>query len=245
MRAPTNSIGTNSNGVGFYVPRVEKYHEETCEICDGTGRVVKRDERGRNYVEPCKCGLLERTQERRIFEAARIPALPTSFAPSPIARSYIETIETLPKESNWILFSGRAGSGKTSNASWIAIEFARRFKRPTRFYSAYGVTRRLATTKGDARDALLETVTKTPLVVFDDFLKVFPRPDSFQYSSYFEATLETIWDRYERKLPTVFTTQRSFRELSMFDAALAGRVAESCKGRVALFDKNSRNWRLE
>lgn len=241
---------TNAVGIGTILddlPPVNvgaKYHRPTCELCDDLGMIITRDKFGRNVTRPCSCGLLERTQEKRLFEDAKIPRLPTPFSPCPDAQKYVGIIKELPRESSWILFSGRAGSGKTSNASWIAIEFITRYHEPARFYSAYSITRKLATTKGIERFDVVNEIVGAPFIVIDDFLKVFPRPDSFQYSDYFEATLEILWGRYEKKLPTCVTTQKSFNELTTFDAALAGRIAESCRDRVVLFDRNARNWRL-
>ena len=221
------------------------YYRPTCPICDDLGMIIERDARGRNVTRPCSCGLAVRTQEKRLFEVAHIPKLPTPFYPCDAAKEYVEKINDLPRYSNWILFSGRAGSGKTSNAAWIAIEYITRYREQVKFYPAYAITRKIATTKGDARLDLVDDVIKTPLAVFDDLLKTFPRSDSFQYSDFFEATLEMLWGRYERKLPTVITTQRNFNELTTFDAALAGRIAESCANRVVLFDRDSRNWRID
>ena len=242
---------TNAVGIGTILddlPPVHvgnNYHRPTCELCDDLGWIIERDARGRSVTRPCSCGLSVKTQERRLFERAYIPKLPTPFTPCDVARRYVETVKELPRQSNWILFSGRAGSGKTSNASWIAVEYITRYREQVKFYPAYAITRKIATTKGDARFDLVDSVVGAPLAVFDDLLKTFPRTDSYQYSDFFEATLEVLWGRYEKKLPTVITTQRNFSELTTFDAALAGRIAESCGDRVVLFDRNSRNWRLD
>lgn len=223
----------------------EGYYKPECELCGGDGVYIRRDANGRSIAEPCSCGLLQKTQERRMFEAARIPMLPQPFTPCDAARAYIAALPKTPKENNWVLFTGKPGCGKTTNASWITIEEIKRYRNPARFFNSFEIIRRAATMKGDARDDLMDTIIRTPFVVFDDFLKTFPHKDSYQYAAFHEATLEMIWGRYDRKLPTVFTTQRNFKEIAFFDAALAGRIAESCKDCVVVFDRNARNWRLE
>lgn len=221
------------------------YYAPECELCGGDGVLIQRDANGRSYATPCSCGLLQKTQERRLFEAAKIPRLPQPFTPCDAARAYIDRLPNAPKENNWIIFTGKPGSGKTANASWLTIEFIKRNNKGARFYNAFEIIRRGAMTKGDARDDLIDSVIGAPFVVFDDFLKTYPQRDSFQFDSFFETTLEMLWGRYDRKLPTVITTQRNFKDLATFDAALAGRIAESCRGAVVVFDRNARNWRLE
>lgn len=217
-----------------------------CALCNDTGIKVTTDANGRTVASPCPvCDAIGRARERRQYEAARIPRIPPNVNITDVSKQYVDNFKRLPQGANWILFSGRAGSGKTTNASWIASEIIARYHKPVRFYSAYELTRRLATSKRhEDRDALIEEVTTTPFIVLDDFLKVFPRPSSFQYNDFFEATLEILWGRYDARMPLCITTQRDFRSIAEFDAALAGRIVETCSGRIVNFGENSTNWRL-
>lgn len=220
--------------------------KNVCPTCDGTGVELTTDEFGRTFSRSCAtCGGLDRIRERAQFRAAKIPRLPERVDVAPAAARYVADFKRLTPGSNWILFSGRAGSGKTTNAAWIATEIITRYKLETKFYPAYDIVRRIATTKSATeRDRLIDEAVSTPFVVLDDFLKIFPNKSSYQYSDFFEATLEIVWGRYDARRPLAITTQRDFRFVAEFDAALAGRIVESCDGRIVSFGADAKNWRL-
>lgn len=236
-------------GIGRIKPKIEPPtpSQDVCIACDGIGYVVKRDKNNRQFTRPCPiCDAVNVAREKRQFEVAEIPTLPKKIETNPIAVEYVEKFRALTPKDNWIMFTGRTGSGKTTQASWIATNIIKKYKELVRFYSAIEITRRLAMVRrGEERDKILDEIQETPFIVLDDLLKTFPSKNSFQYADYFQATLEILWGRYDSGKPTAITTQRDFRTIAEFDTAIAGRIVECCGGRIVKYGENSQNRRLE
>ena len=229
--------------VGFRFHTTREDDKPSCPYCDDQGFIIETID-GRTFSRPCDhCKREEAQREERQFENAQIPRLPMRFIPNKTSEEYLRDFNNLGRD-NWILFTGRAGSGKTTNAAWIATGVIKKYKQSVRFYSAYNVVRRIVQARRAEREKLVEEAVQTPFIVLDDFLKVFPRRDSYGFSDFQEATLEIIWGRYDAKKPLCITTQVDFKTLAQFDAALAGRIVESCNGRVVSFGDGAKNWRL-
>ena len=200
--------------VGFRFHTTREDDKPSCPYCDDQGFIIETVD-GRTFSRPCDhCKREEAQREERQFENAQIPRLPMRFIPNKTSEEYLRDFNNLGRD-NWILFTGRAGSGKTTNAAWIATGVIKKYKQSVRFYSAYNVVRRIVQARRAEREKLVEEAVQTPFIVLDDFLKVFP-----------------------------ITTQVDFKTLAQFDAALAGRIVESCNGRVVSFGDGAKNWRL-
>lgn len=176
-----------------------------------------------------------------------IPAT-ASVGLSEKAADYIKNFDEIRKSrQNWIAFLGAPGTGKTTQAALSARLLIDKKLVPVRFYNAFDLTRKLIATRSRPADyeAIFSEFEEAPVVVLDDFLKILPSPNSFEYASFKEAATRAIWARYDARKPLILTSQRTQKEFWDFDEALAGRVFEMCAGRVVEFGENSKNWRLE
>jgi len=177
---------------------------------------------------------------------SELPTTP-NVALCSVAEEFVENYrEIRESRKNWLLFVGPPGTGKTTQAALTARRLIEQKLTPTRFYNAFDLTRRLVAlrTRQAEFEKIFEEFAEVPVVVLDDFLKVVPSPNSFDYENIREATTRAIWARYDARRPTIITTQRSLNDVWRFDEALAGRVFEMCGGRVVEFGGNSKNWRL-
>ncbi len=164
------------------------------------------------------------------------------------AKDYFKNYSEI-KESrqNWIAFLGAPGTGKTTQAALLARLLIAKKLVPVRFYNAFNLTQQLIATRSRPAEyeAIFNEFERAPIVVLDDFLKILPATNSFEYANFKEAATRAIWARYDARKPLILTSQRTQKEFWNFDEALAGRVFEMCAGRVIEFGENSKNWRLE
>ena len=97
---------------------------------------------------------------------------------------------------------------------------------------------------GDRYAGKIDDILDAELVVFDDFLDVIPKPESFEE----QTALTLIKRRYVQRLPLVITTelepQNFARAMPRHGEALIGRIFEMCDGRIENRPRESRNYRL-
>jgi DNA replication protein DnaC len=223
-------------------------NNDVCPACGGDGVVVCHDVDGSNVVRPClKCNGLKK---KRVATLYKLSGIPNRLAPNPkidgAVRAYVDLYPAIRRGNNWLMLIGKPGSGKTTQATWLARELIDRYMTRVRFYNAFDLVRRLVALRkrNDEFERDMNEFVGAELVVLDDFLKNLPDKKSFNYSDYKETLLELIWARYDSKKPLVITTQRSFMSIAQFDSALAGRIAEACAGRVVVFDSDAKNYRI-
>lgn len=219
-----------------------------CPFCHGEGEIIERDERGRTIIRDCDaCGAKTAKRRATLFRLANIPQTVADAAPSEEVARYIAEFGDARGGRFWLLLTGKPGCGKTTNAAIIARELIERYGARVRFYNAGELTRKLLATRKRDKDysRAVDEYLDADLVIVDDFLKSIPRASSYSFDEFRETTLDYMWRRYDAGKPLVLTTQRRFDEIGQFDAALAGRIAETCKGRAVVFGMTAANWRIK
>lgn len=228
-------------------PKQPESHEvPECKVCDDTGWVYTRNDKGYTVATYCPaCDRINKQREEQLFKAAKIPQLPDNYKPSEDIVKYVNELRNCKDRDNWILFTGRPGTGKTTAAAWIATQVIKKHKQPVRFYSTFNLVTNITMCRTVSdRTKMVGEATEAPFVVFDDFLKTFPKPESYQYHNYFEAVVELFWFRYENHMPTCITTQASLEDIINFDVAFASRLVDRCDGRIISFGDEATNWRI-
>ncbi len=225
----------------------EPIETPTCSVCCDTGVVVSMDAQGRNFSTPCKaCNKLQKERIAHLTERAHLPrVLVKDFVPHDVTRRFVNNFDK--RKPEWLFFVGKPGSGKTTEAVMSVRSLIEKKYAVVRFYNAFELTRQLIASKrrNDDHEDILDEITKADLIVLDDLFKAVPKQGSYGYDDFISATLEIIWARYDSKKPMIVTTQINFNDIARIDSALAGRIAELCKGNVVVFDKNSTNWRIK
>lgn len=224
-----------------------KQEEETyeCPACFDTGFVDRRDKYGRTISEPCRiCDKNRKDRIRRLLEKARLPYHKMDVKPNAETLDFLRDFDA--NKPIWMLFTGKAGGGKTTEAAWLAYELITKKFVSVRFYSGYDLVIDLNATRKrpDEHEKILDDIHEADLVVIDDLFKSLPAPNSYRYADYMEACYEAIWARYNVRKPLVITTQFPLEALIKVDAALAGRIAELSRGRIVGYGREAKNWRL-
>lgn len=242
----TTAISDVINGIMPQVATGKQIEEKyDCPVCHDTGYVDYRDKNGYMVTERCRvCDKARKNRVQRILEKAQLPFHTMHVRPHQQTFDYIRDFNV--NKPIWALFSGKAGSGKTTEAAWLAYELITKKGVITRFYGGYDLVIDLIATRNRQADheRILEEMNDSDLVVIDDLFKSLPAPNSFRYADYMEACYETIWSRYNVRKPLVITTQYSVEALVKIDAALAGRILELSRGRLISYGQNSKNWRI-
>ncbi|MBQ9874492.1 MAG: ATP-binding protein [Thermoguttaceae bacterium] len=213
-----------------------------CAKCDDSGFYV--DENGFRFLCPCRRADLAETRRKYsgLPEFVRRPLRSST-------RDYVRRYEEIAASGkNWILYCGKTGSGKSTQAFEILDEL---LKRPgaifARAFYYPSLVRKLSAHRFDAEqyERTIASALDPELVLFDDFLDVVPKPDSFEE----QIALELIKRRYVQRKPLIITTELTPNLFEILiprrGEALFGRVFEMCDGRVYVADQNSENYRTK
>ena len=224
----------------------EPQETPTCSVCNDTGVVIAKDAQGRNFSSPCKaCNKLQKERIAHLTERARLPKVfVRDFVPHEVTAQFVKSFDK--RRPEWLFFTGKPGSGKTTEAAWSVRTLIEKKYVVAHFFNAFELTRQLIASKrrNDDHQELLDEIAKADLIVLDDLFKAVPKQGTYGYDDFIAATLEIIWTRYDSKKPMIVTTQINFNDIARIDPALAGRIAELCKGNVVVFDQNAKNWRI-
>lgn len=148
---------------------------------------------------------------------------------------------------NWLTFMGRSGSGKTTQACMIVAALMRR-KKPVRakIYNWAELVRKLAANRfNDVQyEESLESILEPELIVFDDFLDVLLKEESFEE----QVAITLIKRRYVQQRPLIITTELTpedvARAMSRHGEALFGRILEMSDGRLDVASGTAINYRF-
>lgn len=216
-----------------------------CPACKDTGDILRRDEYGRLVCKPCLlCNIHKKRRIKLLLDKAELPYHTMDVPPQPPTLEYLKNFDA--NKPMWILFAGKAGSGKTTEAAWLAYQLiCKKFAR-TRFFYAFDLTRRLQATirKPQEHSEIIDTIADVDLVIVDDFFKGAPNPNSFHYAEYMEACYEIIWTRYDVRKPLIITSQLTIPDFMRIDSALSSRILEMCKNYTITYRTDAKNWRI-
>lgn len=219
-----------------------------CDICNGTGERVYRDENGRACVAVCTdCDTWRNARKANLYKYANLPVKENYELNADVYR-YVEDFRTLcSTRKNWLLISGRPGTGKTTQATLLGRELIDRYLRRVKFFNAFDFFRQLASAKCKSQnyESIMDKFLDVDIAILDDLLKIVPAENSFEYEDFKSVVLEALWGRYDGGKPLIITTQASSSNFVAFDAAFASRLAEKCsKEQMIKFTEDSKNWRI-
>lgn len=153
------------------------------------------------------------------------------------------------KESgrNWLALMGRSGSGKTTQAYMIVSALLKR-RNPVRakIYYWSELVRELSSVRfdNDQYESKIDSILEPELVVFDDFLDVVPKPESFEE----QVALTLVKRRYVRQAPLIITTELTpddfKRAMPRHCEAIFGRILEMSDGRLDVARSSAVNYRF-
>lgn len=210
-----------------------------CEMCGGAGFLIDdlpvgHPDYGRPV--PCRCKLDERRSRRRSHfrDVHKLAALArftfetfnTSLLDLPpnkrdsLVNAYDAAHEFALKPDGWLLFTGTYGCGKTHLAAAIANHRIENDQSAV-FVVVPDLLDHLRSTFGPSSEAsydeLFDEVRNTAVLVLDDLGTQVASPWTQ------EKMFQILNDRYNRKLPTVFTTNQRLEDL---DQRLRSRLQD-------------------
>lgn len=229
--------------------KVEDMHYD-CPICEDKGYTFKTDEHGYEVAVPCKClakkqsiekmnrsGLTEVFKQKTInsFTVNNKWQLEAKFK----VKQYIE--DFLKKGSNaGLILSGQPGSGKTHLGIGTMLELIN--NNIGCVYKEYlSMLTNLKQTSMDETDYIreLEKYTNPTVLFLDDFLKGEPTVADRKY------IYKVINTRYLKGMPIIISTEKSIKEILMFDEAVGSRIVEMAQNNIITFPRGiENNYRL-
>lgn len=219
-----------------------------CDFCNDTGERLYKDEFGRNCFTVCTyCNVWRDRRKEQLYKVANLPVKGTFELSSGVAEFASDFREISHDTRNWILLTGRPGTGKTTQATMLGHELIDRYLRRVKFFNSFDLFRKLLSAKRRAVDfdATLRPFLDADVVILDDLLKVVPDRNSYDFEEFRTVALEALWGRYDGGKPTVITSQVSFKDFNKFDTAFASRFLEKCEKRfIVKFGDDSPNWRI-
>lgn len=211
-----------------------------CSFCADTGFIIRG---GRRYA--CQC-----QKERRRTNNRKYSGIPnfTRHEITPPAESYVRNFRWIQKsEKNWIAFTGRSGTGKTTQAFLIGDALVSRDDSVrVRAFHFGELVRELSALRYDAQEyeKKINDVLCAEVVIFDDFLQTVPKAETFEE----QVVLELINRVYKAKLPLILTSEKSvsimYKVLRNHGESLVGRIVEMCDGRIYHAGPECVNYRL-
>jgi DNA replication protein DnaC len=236
--------------------------EVMCPICMGAGflrREVPIDDPRFGELVPCECTLQERQrrQMRLLIERSNMGPLraktfdnfvldprrrqhPPRFSPEAAyraAHAFATRPDRSPREVieqprlEWLVLMGSHGTGKTHLAAAIA-NYRLDHGRPAVFIVVPDLLDRLRATFSPTSevsyDELFESARSAPLLILDDL----GAHSSTPWAQ--EKLYQIVNERYNRRLPTVFTTNLTLDEL---DPRLRSRIGDDHLSEIYVIER--------
>lgn len=201
--------------------------DEPCSDCGGSGWLDVSDSPG--AVRPCPCRG-KRSAERLFSEAGvperyrdcRLSGFQVSGHDELVAalsrcRHYVDNFLSDEGERRFrdsgLLFSGQPGVGKTHLAIAVLFELISRYRVRGRFVDFTSLTQRLQSSldrsNSDSTASILGPLEDAEVLVVDELGSGSPKLVSWTN----EVSYSLINKRYQRRLPTLFTTNYRLEEI--------------------------------
>lgn len=218
----------------------EKINEATCQKCGGRRWITRTDPNGYEFAEPCDC------QKREwAFNRLRLSGLET------IAKKYTfetywigneeqarikETAQKYAKNlQGWFFIGGQTGSGKTHICTAITVA-AIEAGQDARYIRWRTTSEELKEAKKDGGyKEKVGQIKRAGVLYIDDLWKGQPTEADIKLA------FEILSERYDERLPTIISSERSIAEIVKIDESIASRIVERCgRDRLLAIRKNPR-----
>ena len=224
-----------------------------CPRCRNRGNIAIASEDGRISVRECDCMKTRRCVWEMERSGLKDIIREKTFDAFEALEDWQKTIKDgalryAGDPKGWLLLSGQSGSGKTHLCTAVCRQRllagdAVRYM-PWREKTAQMKAMSL---DNEQRAALLDGYKTAPILYVDDLYKTGRSPDGTASPTAADVGLafEIFNYRYNNRLPTIISTERTPQELVGIDEATGSRIAEMCdKNIYAIRRDPKRNYRL-
>jgi DNA replication protein DnaC len=222
-----------------------------CKKCKDTGAIVYLAEDGHERCVECTCTLRQRQElilAKAGFDVMTAPSLvdyqpwnDAAMVAKYKAGEFVRNFDSLYQ--NWFVIYGQSGSGKTMLGRAIVKALVER-RKPIRAKAVkyYEMMQRLKSKSNDERyGAILDEYTDCELLFIDDLLKEKAKGGELTEADtkHLFAVIDT---RYEKRLPTIITTECTSGRIAELDEAIYWRMSEMAFAEI-VFEGKECNYR--
>lgn len=215
----------------------------SCELCMDSGWIDFVDDGGYDVTKKCICRVRKETEARLqrsgIGDGFKSRTFENFSLETPEHRKICELAWKYKNDESavGILFCGRIGSGKTHLGVAILNEWLQKGK-AVRFWNYADMIRDLSRNVQESRfDEIMHQLKTSKRLMIDDLFKANVRETHVNY------VYEVVNYRYENKLKTIFTSEKTIGQLVEIDEGIGSRIAEMCRGYAIDMEKLS-NYRM-
>lgn len=216
-----------------------------CERCRDSGQIVSRiPGKYELHVEECSCAV-ERRNRARIERSGLADVLARyTFGAYQTTNSRLKAIKeaamryAAQSQNEWFVIIGRPGSGKTHICTAIVSRLMERGEN-CKYMLWRDEVRELKALVND-NDAYIRRMNELKhidVLYIDDFLKGKPTDGDLN------VAFELLNSRYNQRLRTIISGERSIEEVMDIDEAVGSRMYERSKNGYC-FETPGENWRL-
>lgn len=216
-----------------------------CERCHDSGQIVSRiPGKFELHVEECPCAM-ERRNKARIERSGLADVMSRyTFESYQTTNPRLKAIKAaamryvLRAENEWFIIIGRPGSGKTHICTAIVGELIKRGVN-CRYMLWRDEVRELKALVNDNKAYFdrMDELKRIDVLYIDDFLKGKPTDGDLN------VAFELLNSRYNQRLRTIISGERSIEAVMDLDEAVGSRIYERSKNGYC-FESPSENWRL-
>ena len=223
-----------------------------CPLCEDRGYILRVDDNGCSYAEPCKCRAIKDSRERlersglakefkkKTFDNFRTCNHPVLEDAKRTVMQYAERFEEVRNtDSNSLMLCGQVGAGKTHLGTACSV-YLIDHGIPVIYmgYREEMTALKAKVTDKQAYAADMNRYKKAAVLFIDDFLK----------GKLTEADVNVIYEivnyRYNNNLPVIISTEKTLDAIVNFDEAIGSRLIEMCRGNIIVFAGEKLNYRL-
>lgn len=224
----------------------EKRGRKRCPKCGGRGWITRTDSAGYEFADPCECQVkkwafdrlrlsgIEKIAERCTFDTFWVDTEEQAHIKE-VAIKYAQELE------GWFFIGGQTGSGKTHICTAITVA-AINAGHDARYVRWRSTSEELKEAKKDGSyKEKVGQIKRAGVLYIDDLWKGAPTEADIKLA------FEILSERYDERLPTIISSERTIADIVKIDESIASRIVERCgRDRLLAIRKNrGSNFRTE
>ena len=216
-----------------------------CPTCHGLGAILSTDEDGTLWSRPCSClakrrseRLIERSGLGDLFETCTLKSFKVT---DDWTKRALDTAVDYCKNGrgSWLYVSGRPGTGKTHLCTAVCRYLLKKGASVRYFLWREDAPKLKALVNDEAEyTRRFSELVNAQVLYIDDFLK------GTVTDADLNLAFSLINARYnQKKTRTIFSSERSIKDIRGYDEAIGGRIRQRAEGYTLHAPHDAKNWR--